>query len=582
MSRWLCGGFALLLCAVLALGACAAAEDGFLVTDDATAAVAPTVPTAPTVPASGQEGGVTIIVSGGEKAPSAGTAANDAPAGEAEARDPVLDAEYEQALGDLQSGALIDALNAFASIGSYRDAVSWTNYLSAQLSYLRNDPRTAAEGFAALGHFADAEYQKRLCVLMQLHRCYQSDKFGYVTLSGEVRIPPAYDWAERVFREESRAPVIAGDPVSQENSLLPVALVFSGTVETTAVDIVPVAGKYGLLRRDGTLIVPTEYDEALWTRSGVAAMRLGKKVTLYNLVTGERLGDGYDEVGALSEGLIPVRSGEQWGYLNASGELLPGGLQWDSALAFSQGLAGVSKGGKAGFINASGDVAIALQHQDVRPFGEGLAAYRSKNRWGFLNRSGETVIEPAYADAGSFQQGACAVKKSGKWGLINAQNELVLKYKYDEITPFDPIFHRAWVRSNKLWGLVNNDGTVIVKPSWASYTPFGAEGMSRVSYRGKYGYMDSLGVTRIANQYEQAAPFSAGYGGVLTEAGQVEYLNRFSRGFAIDSDVPTEALCGFLEARKITPQTKVVLDENGVETTVTHYTLTYALYPQGK
>lgn len=53
-----------------------------------------------------------------------------------------------------------------------------------------------------------------------------------------------------------------------------------------------------------------------------------------------------------------------------------------------------------------------------------------------------------------FQGGLCAVKRGSAWGLIDTAGTLVLRAKYSEIGA-DPIYHRAWVRQNKLWGLVS-------------------------------------------------------------------------------------------------------------------------------
>ncbi|MEG0050021.1 MAG: WG repeat-containing protein [Clostridia bacterium] len=531
---------ALILCFALAGGTALATEE-FLVEEE--------LPTAVPAPAEG----VTITIASPEAQEEALL----------QARDPAKDGVYSAAVQMLEDGSLIDALNQFAKLGSYLDSVQNTDYTSALLTYRRNDPGAAAESFAALGSFRDAAFYKRLCVLMAVHRFYKDGQFGYVDLNGTIKIEPAYDWAERVFRDESRAPMVSGDMLSEENALLPVAAVFEGTVEATAADLVPKEGKYGLLRRDGQLIVPMRYDEVLWAKDGVAALRDGEQTVLYNLVSGALLGKDYESAQPISQGLTAVCENGLWGYVNSMGEVLAPGFVWDSALPFTEGLAGVVQKKKAGFIDTKGNTVIALAYQAVHPFGEGLAGYRFKNRWGFLNAKGETVIEPQYADTGVFERGVCPIKRNGNWGMIDTQANLLLKCKYDEITPLDPIYHRAWMRNQKLWGICSDRGEVVLIPAWGTYTDFGAEGVSRVSYRGKFGYIDTSGATRIPNDYDLAAPFSAGYGGVLNEQGQTEYLNKLSRGFIVDSDIPTEALCGFLEGRKVSAEVNKVLDEAG-------------------
>lgn len=479
---------------------------------------------------------------------------------------------YRDALSLLEQGSIVDAMNAFAKLGKYRQAVALTDYCYARLDYLRGDLAGAKAGFEALGDFADAAARAELCGVMSVHRLCVGGQFGYVDLNGQTVIAPAYDWAERVFRDESRA----GGAATADGSLSPVAAVFEGTATVVNGEPVPAQGSYGLLGRDGRLVVDTEYDAVLWTLDGLAAMQSGDKVFLFDTFTGAILSaDGYSDALHPSQGYVPVRVGDKWGYIDRTGQYLAGGLCWDDAQPFSEGLAAVSQNGLYGYIDLSGALAITPRYQSARAFGGGMAAVRLEKRWGFVNPNGTVLIEPQYQDAGVFSQGACPVKKGGKFGLIDAQNTLLTKFLYDEITPFDAVYHRAWMRLNKLWGLLDTSGTVVLKPSWGTYTPFGANGMSRVSYRDRYGYIDPMGVTLIPNQYAAAAPFAAGYGGVANAQGQTDYLDRFSNGFTVDSDVPTQALCGFIEGRRVTTHTST---DALTGETAQSYSLSYRLY----
>ncbi len=65
-------------------------------------------------------------------------------------------------------------------------------------------------------------------------------------------------------------------------------------------------------------------------------------------------------VGNFSEGLVAVKLGEQWGYIDATGKMVitP---QFDDAREFSHGFAAVKIGKKWGFINKTGQMVIAPQ-----------------------------------------------------------------------------------------------------------------------------------------------------------------------------------------------------------------------------
>ncbi|MDD3409362.1 MAG: WG repeat-containing protein [Eubacteriales bacterium] len=482
---------------------------------------------------------------------------------------------YAQAVAQLEAGDLVTALNQFARLGSEADAPSYTAFTKAMLSLRRSDPKAAEEAFAALGDFYSSAYWAEYARSVQLHRFVKDGKFGYVDLSGTWKVQPQFDWAERTFREESAAPYDDGAP---EESLLLTAAVFEGETETTATDVQPLSGRYGLMRSDGTLIVPVEYTEILWTEGGFAAVRDAHgSCQLYDLLTGQTVGGPYENIGGYGEGRVAVKQGGVWDYVNRAGERLGGA--WAAALPFSEGYAGVTNAeGLAGFINESGAVVIELQYQGVGSFSEGYAAFRQKKKWGFVDARGTVVIEPIYKDAAAFVQGRCAVQKGGKWGIIDKSGEWVLKAKYDEITAFDPVYHRAWMRNNKLWGMCALDGAVVLKPSWATYTDFGADGASCVSYKKRYGYIDPMGALRIQNLYVAATRFSGGYGGTLDEAGVCFYQTKLGKGFTLDSDVPAECLNGFIEGRKVTAIQQPYTDDNGDEQTRTVYAIAFSLY----
>lgn len=470
--------------------------------------------------------------------------------------------EYAETLSMLADGSIIDAANGFSRLGGYKEAARLYDYCTARLSYLRGDIRGAKAAYQALGDFADSPYRVSLCDAMAVHRVYENGKFGYINIDGNIEVEPTYDWAERVFRDESRAPEREG----REGSLLPVAAVFAGDVRLKDGEPVPNKGYYGLLRRDGMPVAPMRFDAVLWTKDGLAALKSGSSVELLNIVTGEWLGEAFDKVGEYAEGYVPVSVGGRWGFIAADGEYLPGGLIWGDAAPFSEGYATVARGGKYGYIDRAGNIVIEPQYQNARAFGEGLAAVRLDKRWGFINENGTMVIESIYQDAGVFDSGACPIKLKGKYGLIDKSGGILLNNIYDEITPFDAVYHRAWIRTNKLWGLTNPSGDVVLAPEWGTYTPFNANGLCRVSYRGAYGYIDTRGVLLIQNLYSKAAPFSAERGGVVNTQGEVVYLDKFSRGFIVDSDVPTEALFGFIEGRKAIAET-VTDAETGEERT---------------
>ncbi len=70
--------------------------------------------------------------------------------------------------------------------------------------------------------------------------------------------------------------------------------------------------------------------------------------------------------------LYPVRHGNGFGFIDASGKLLIE-ARFDSALDFSEGLAPVKIAGLWGFVDRNGELVIDAVYDRVHEFAEGLA-----------------------------------------------------------------------------------------------------------------------------------------------------------------------------------------------------------------
>ncbi len=487
------------------------------------------------------------------------------------------------AVAQLTAGSYLDALNALAKQPG-EDAARYASYAKARLLLLRDNPAAALPLLAELSGFLDADYQLALCKASRLHRAVQDGKFGYVDETGAWKVPPQFDWAERVMRAESAPERAMTDAAFAPGDTYTVAAVFVGTVEGGESDFAPAVGKYGLVRSDGMMIAQPIYDSVLWAKGGFAALRGATGCTLYRIADGTQVGDVFEDVTPYAGGFIAVKLNGLWAYLDAAtGQPAGDGYVWESAGPYSEGLAAVSQRGLYGYIDATGKVVIPLDYSGAAPFSGGLAGVRAAKRWGFVDKTGAVVIKPTYAAVGAFQSGLCAIQKGSVWGLIDAQNNVVLRVKYSEIGAFDPITHRAWIRQNKLWGLVSTEGKIVLTPAWGKHDEFSGNTLCRVAYKGMYGFIDASGKTRILNQYAAASPFTADCAAVKDASGKITYIDKTGNGFPLDTDIPVECRQGFIEARKLRVMETPVVNEDGTPGTVEERFFTYALYDaQGK
>jgi hypothetical protein len=131
----------------------------------------------------------------------------------------------------------------------------------------------------------------------------------------------------------------------------------------------------------------------------------------------------------------PKNSGA-YTFTNKKGEVLDTVTGMTIFDAFSEGSVPAKMGQKYGYINKKGDTLIAPQFDWCGPFHEGLAFMQVDKKFGFIDTSGKMVILPAYEAARSFSHGYAAVRMKGKWGFINREGKLVIPYTFTYVEDF--------------------------------------------------------------------------------------------------------------------------------------------------
>lgn len=304
-----------------------------------------------------------------------------------------------------------------------------------------------------------------------LFRVVEQGRWGYVDGRGRVVIAPRFDRAEPF--SEGRAAVQLG-PVrgyvdARGELVLVPALEPAGTLHRPFASgraAVRSGSRYGYVDREGRVVIeprfttaddfsegfalvceeqgcgyvdakgrgvlPPEFMGSRPVRGGWAcvtlAMGMGRqRVALYR-ITGERLPGDFEGCGAMAEGLIAVRTGGLWGYLDAQGRgaIAP---RLEQAGDFSEGLAPAREEGPlCGYLDRTGAFAIPPRFRSCGPFSGGLARVDlatgplERGRIAFVDRAGAVVIEgaraePPFDSAEDFADGLAAVGVGGEPSL---------------------------------------------------------------------------------------------------------------------------------------------------------------------
>lgn len=277
--------------------------------------------------------------------------------------------------------------------------------------------------------------------------------------------------------------------------------------------------------------------------------------------------------------LIPVKSGEKWGYINKKGEyvITP---QFQDAGFFYSGLARVvSADGKIGYISEDGKYAIPAKFKSgthfvdglafvvsdgghpscidksgetkfqlkqakyVLSFSEGLAMFATTNKKiGFADKTGKVVINPQFEDARPFSEGFAAVIQDKKWGFIDKTGKIVINPQFDGVDNFHS--GKAAFSNGKQAGFIDTKGGYVINPQF-DYVDFFSEGMARIKSGKQFGYITENGKIEINPQFDGAYSFSNGLAaieqgdryGYIDKTGKIQINPQFDNATSFFGDI---------------------------------------------
>lgn len=245
-----------------------------------------------------------------------------------------------------------------------------------------------------------------------------------------------------------------------------------GVVFSEGLGLVKKDGLFGYLRRDCSIAIPVQFEDAQRFYDGLAAVQIAGK----------------------------------YGYVDRTGAVAiqP---QFETAASFHEGLAAVEIGGKFGFIERTGDIVIPPRFDYVDVFSEGLAAVQvgafPRQKWGFIDKVGNWVVEPQYLSAIRFSGGLAGVElanedsaktKMGDWGFIDRDGRLVIPAQFKRVSPH--ACGLAVARTGDLAGYIDVRGHWVMPPTFESAGEFDCEWMPVGSFESRpywTAYIDPTG-----------------------------------------------------------------------------------------
>ena len=314
-------------------------------------------------------------------------------------------------------------------------------------------------------------------------KTFETGKWGYSTIDGELIIPAEYDKCYP-FSSNGLAVIYDGKErqyhfIDVKNTRLRTDPESFKTKDVFGFNLggfvdhlflVEVKGKWGYMNDEGKMAIPAIYDEGSNFNGGYANVKKGGTIVLIDTDGKETaVSTPVVDVKEFSEGLAPIETkGKKFGFVNTKGEVVipanflavgyfKNGLAWaktmDEKLGYIDqegnwvikpefeagkefdpvsGLARVKKDGKWSYISKSGEL-LNVDADSFGDFSEGLADAKKGGLVGFVNKEGEWVIKPQFEAVRDFHNGYAAARLAGKWGIIDKKGKWVIEAKYDAI-----------------------------------------------------------------------------------------------------------------------------------------------------
>lgn len=280
--------------------------------------------------------------------------------------------------------------------------------------------------------------------------------------------------------------------------------------------------RWGLMGADGAWAAAPAYEAVGGSGADRIAVRLGGKWGVADTAGRLVVPPLYDEVGRPGE-VTPVRLGDRWIALDASGAQLEGDIPIDTLVGNDgtciAGLKGglpvvdergrsprIATGTRAAGIRRPSEGRVAVEQaegwgdvycgaqsletypsfDDLRPFSDDYAAASRDGLWGYISRySASWEFPPRFTAAREFGDGLAPVQVGGGlWGYVNPFGEMVIEPRFTQAYSFSDGL--AGVRVGDLRGFITNDGAVAVQPQFEDFWRH-AGGLAPVKLGGLWG-----------------------------------------------------------------------------------------------
>ena len=276
---------------------------------------------------------------------------------------------------------------------------------------------------------------------------------------------------------------------------------------------------YGLIDREGKVIVPIDFPQPLRLQDGLIMASKGTRTAFFD-ATGKMVIRPQDQTrGPFSEGLapayIPDGAGKSAiGYVDHALQPVIRG-DFRDAEPFSDGMAEVSVADewgvvKRGYIDRTGKLAIPARYDKTFPFSGGLGRVAVKDAMRLLDKTGRDVTPEGIDFIGIQAEGMIRVWSGRKEGFMNTAGKLAIAPRFDQASEFSEGYARIWQSApgGGRFGYIDKTGAVVIEPRFTTAEPF-SDGLALVKEDDKQVFIDTGGKVVLRPEFDRVYPFTS-------------------------------------------------------------------------
>lgn len=230
--------------------------------------------------------------------------------------------------------------------------------------------------------------------------------------------------------------------------------------------------------------------------------------------------------GEFNEGLMSVRVGENWGFIDTTGKLVieP---QFENTFYepfFRDGVAVIQmvKGGDFGAIDKTGKTVVPCKFYRLTPFSDGVAVVykpadagnaNTRAHCKIVSKTGMIVNDSTINDYSlqtRFSEGLSYYREKSTYGYLDTKGNIAIPNIFDDVRDFSD--GMAAVYTKKGWTFTDKSGKTIDNFYYRTEPGAFHDGIATfTNNEGKKGAIDKSGKIVVQPKYEQLATFEKGF-----------------------------------------------------------------------